>query len=100
MQNIQMILPVITKVLGRDFTPEVSMFFRARAAVGQSLNQEGQVFFQQNWPKLVDFMETDEGKVAISKFLDAWVESMIPKSITSSQPTTTTVQEQPQSTIS
>lgn len=81
MQNIHILIPVISKALGRDITNDVSLFFRARAAVGDSLNEEGQKVFAEHWPKLVDFMESQEGKQAISNFLDAWVISFQPKEV-------------------
>lgn len=73
--NIKELLPLLVNV------PEVQLFYRARAAVGVSLNNQGQEYVMQNWPKIPDFLETPEGKAAIVAFVNAWVQSSIPKSV-------------------
>jgi len=78
--NLQALLPLASQAVGRDLSVELNLFYRARAAVGSALTQEGQLFFSQNWPKLVDFMETPEGKKAVASLVDAWAQSFVPKS--------------------
>lgn len=79
--NIDVLLPVISKMIGRDLSKELNLFYRARAAVGASMDHATQVFFINNYPQIVDFMETEEGKKAIAAFIDSWVLSMIPKTV-------------------
>lgn len=79
--DINTILPVISKVMGRDLSVEVNLFYRTRAAIGASLNKQGQEFFVKNWPQAVDFMETPEGQKAVAAFINAWAQSLIPKTM-------------------
>lgn len=82
LDKIQTFLPILSNALGRDLSIELNMFFRARASIGSALNQQGQEFFIKNWPTIIDFMETPQGQKAISDFMDKWVASLIPPSIT------------------
>lgn len=77
--NIQQLLQVVSKALGRDFTPEVELFFRSRAAIGAALDSEGQAFFVANWRGIAEFMESADGKEAVELFMASWQESMKPK---------------------
>lgn len=81
MLPLQSLIPIASKALGRDLSIEANLFFRARAAVGSALSQEGQLFFMQNWPKLVDFMESPQGQKEIAKLMDAWARSLVPPSL-------------------
>lgn len=77
--SIDILIPVISKAFGRDLTPELNLFYRARASIGTALNEEGRKFFIQNYPQVVDFMESEEGQKAIAAFIDAWILSVVPK---------------------
>lgn len=79
--NIQMLLPVISKALGRDISVEVNLFYRTRAAIGASLNQQGQQFFAENWQHIPAFMETPAGRKASAQFINAWAASLIPQTL-------------------
>lgn len=70
--NLQILLPVLSKAIGRDLTPDAQLFFRARAAVGSALSPEGQEHFIANWRGIVDFMETEKGQAALRRFLGNW----------------------------
>lgn len=84
--NVDLLLPVISKAVGRDLSPYLNLFYRARAAIGTSLNPTGQKFFIENWPAVVDFMETPAGQKALTQFFNAWGESLKPPSLTSEPP--------------
>lgn len=75
------LLPILSNLVGRDLSKEANLFLRARDAIGQSLNKEGQEFFTENYPDIVRFMETPEGQKSIGQFMESWVASMVPKSI-------------------
>lgn len=77
--SIDLLVPVISKMVGRDLTKELNLFYRARAAIGQSLNNEGQILFINNYPQIVDFMESEEGQKALTKFFESWILSLVPK---------------------
>lgn len=79
--NLQLLLPVLSKAIGRDLQPDVELFYRSRAAVGTALNEQGQKFFIENWRGLADFMETPAGQEAIAAFVDAWVWSTVPETV-------------------
>lgn len=70
--DIRQLLRLGSQLLGRDYTPEVESFFRCREALGKSLNENGQRFVIQNWRGIADFMETNEGRAATQKFIEAW----------------------------
>lgn len=70
--NLALLVPIVSQAVGRDVTPDVEMFFRARAAVGSSLSPEGQRHFVANWRKLVDYMETEKGQASLRQFLGDW----------------------------
>ena len=73
--NLQLAIPVLSKLAGRDVSPEIAMFFRSRSAVGAALDAKGQEFFMNNWRALPDFMETPEGQIAIKQFVEQWAKS-------------------------
>lgn len=73
--NIALFLPVLSKALGRDLTPEANMFFRSRAAVGTVLDGNGREYFKKNWRDLPDFLETDLGKEKLKDLLETWIKS-------------------------
>lgn len=77
--NLQLLIPIASKAIGRDIGPDVNLFFRARAAVGTSLNPQGQQFFVENWRKLPDFMESPEGQAALATFMNSWAATLVPK---------------------
>ena len=79
--NLSTLLPLVSKFIGRDITPEVELFFRARSAIGKALNPEGQQFFVQNWQKMADFMESPAGQEATVDFMNAWAVSLLPKPV-------------------
>lgn len=79
--NLQVLVPVISKALGKDISGEVNLFFRARAAIGASLNPTGQEFFMKNWHSIPAFMETAAGRKATADFMNAWAASLFPKSL-------------------
>lgn len=83
--DIQTLLPLISKVVGRDVSREISLFYRGRSAIGNTLNQEGKTVFIEHWPKIVDFMETPDGQKAITTFLDSWAASLVPPTITAKE---------------
>lgn len=70
--SLDILLPVMSKAIGRDLNVELNLFYRGRAAIGKSLNEAGQKFFIENWKKVADFMETPEGDEAIKAFMLAW----------------------------
>lgn len=70
--NLALLLPIASQAVGRDLTPEVALFFRARAAIGASQDQEGRDYFARNWRGVVDFMESESGQEALRLFLDTW----------------------------
>lgn len=74
--NINQLLPLMTQVLGRDYTPEVNSFFSAREAVGKALNPAGQQFVINNWRIMAEFMHTPAGQAAIVAFIEAWAGHM------------------------
>lgn len=71
--NLQQLLPIASQFLGRDLTTELNTYQRSKAAIAGALNHEGQAFLQQYWPGIPDFLETQEGRKAVTDFLDAWV---------------------------
>lgn len=70
--NLALLLPIASQAVGRDLTPDVALFFRARAAIGASQDQEGRDYFARNWRGVVDFMESESGQAALRVFLDTW----------------------------
>jgi hypothetical protein len=74
--NLQEALPIINQLVGKDLTKELTLFYRARSAVGTSLLKDEQTVFIEHWPSIVDFMETREGQVAIYSFLSEWLETL------------------------
>lgn len=79
--SIQVLVPIISKAIGRDIGPDVDLFYRSRAAVGSALNQQGQQFFVQNWRGIADFMYTPAGKAAVAQFMNSWAASLLPKTM-------------------
>ena len=77
--SLDVVIPVVSRVVGRDISPDVEAFFRARAAIGSALNEEGQKLFQDNWRSIPEFMESAEGKAAIVAFLSEWAKTLAPK---------------------
>lgn len=73
--NIALFLPVLSKALGRDLTPEANMFFRSRAVIGTVLDDNGREYFKNNWRDLPDFLETDLGKEKLKDLLETWIKS-------------------------
>lgn len=73
--NFALFLPVLSKALGRDLTPEANMFFRSRAVVGTVLDDNGREYFKNNWRDLPDFLETDLGKEKLKDLLETWIKS-------------------------
>lgn len=78
----KILAPVLSKVTGRDIETDFARFFRARAAIGAALGPEDQEYFRLNWPAVIDFMETAEGKEAISAFVTAWQVAALEKELT------------------
>lgn len=70
--NLAALIPLASQMTGRDITPDVQLFFRARAAVGQALSPEGQDHFIKNWRGLVDYMESEAGQKSLKRFLGNW----------------------------
>lgn len=81
MLPIPTLVSLASKALNRDLSVEANLFFRARAAVGTALSREGQIFFMENWPKLVDFMESPQGQKEIAKLIDTWAQTLIPPTL-------------------
>lgn len=71
--SLAMLVPLVSQMLGRDVTPDVELFFRARSAVGQALTAEGRAYFVENWRSLADYMESEEGQQALQFFLEGWM---------------------------
>lgn len=76
--NVVELLPLISKALGRDLTPEAQLFFRARAAIGAALPDEDKELFAKNWRQVVDYMESAEGKKSIKTFINHWKKAVTP----------------------
>lgn len=81
LELLRPLLPSASQMVGRDLVADLNLFYRARAAVGECLNDQGKAFFIENWPKNVDFMESPEGKEAITAYLNAWAAYLAPKPI-------------------
>lgn len=79
--NLALLIPIASQAVGRDITPDVAMFFRARAAVGMAQDQKGRDYFARNWRKLVDFMESEQGQASLRQFLDDWMDDAAPKNM-------------------
>lgn len=77
--NLLLLVPVISHVVGRDIQPEVDLFFRARAAIGNAQDEAGKVHFVQHWREVVGFMETEAGQEALSRFLGEWMAATAPE---------------------
>lgn len=71
--NLEQLLPIASQFLGRDLSGELAAYQRSKAAIAGALNQEGQVFLQQYWRGIPDFLETQDGRKAVTDFLDAYV---------------------------
>lgn len=80
--NLETLIPLLSQVMGRDLSPELALFNRTKAAVGSCLNRQGQEFLTLNYKTIPDFMETVEGREATTAFLNAWVKSLLPATIT------------------
>lgn len=77
--NLALLLPIASQAVGRDLTPDVALFFRARAAIGASQDQEGRDYFARNWRGVVDFMESESGQEALRRFLGDWMLANAPE---------------------
>lgn len=76
--DMRIVVPLISQIVGKDISGEIDLFFRARASVGDALNDEGQKFFIANWRSMADFMGTEEGMKATSEFVQAWADKLNP----------------------
>lgn len=100
--SIEIYLPVISQLMGRDITPDYQMLIRARNAVGSTLNEQGQIYLTKNWRSFVEFMETTEGQDSIKMMIDMWIATKTPPSITAPDahvPAQPTPQENPPPTL-
>lgn len=77
--NLNILIPVISKIVGKDISEEVELFYRTRSAIGNSLSEESKIFFIQNWKSIADFMETEDGQKATADFVDSWTISKMVK---------------------
>ena len=83
--SLDILLPVMSRVVGRDLVEDYRLFTRASGAVDKSLSPHGREFFKQNWKTIIDFMETEDGRAAIVMFLELWAEHLTPKSIANTE---------------
>lgn len=95
--SLDVVIPVVSRVVGRDISPDVEAFFRARSAIGSALNEEGQKLFQDNWRSIPEFMESAEGKAAIVAFLSEWAKTLAPKINQNDQDARRIEEEKPES---
>lgn len=83
--NLELLIPVFSSILGRDLSREYDLFKRSGVALNNSMNDNGRAFFRQNWPSIVDFMESPEGQDALKMFLELWAEWLAKRAITAQE---------------
>lgn len=83
--NLDILIPVLSSVIGRDLTVEYDLFKRSGVALNNSMNDNGRAFFRQNWPTAIDFMESPEGQDALKMFLELWAEWLTKREITNQE---------------
>lgn len=75
--NPNLVIPIISKIIGKDISQEIDLFYRGRAAIGKTLSDPDKEFFIRNWPTIITYMESLEGSLALSAFLDKWKNSLV-----------------------
>jgi len=62
----------------------IAILASIKPVVGAALNIHQQLFVSQNYQELLQFINTDEGRVATRNFVDAWRKSKQPTTSTPS----------------
>lgn len=91
--SLDLLIPILSSMLGRDLSREYALFKRSGLALGRTMNDDGKAFFGKNWPSIVDFMETPEGQDALKMFLELWAEWLAKKAITAQEEQAQSAQE-------
>lgn len=69
-------ISVLSLVMGRDVSKEMSLFLDARLAFGKALSTEQQMFVSENWPRVDVFLASEKGRVATDLFVSEWQDAM------------------------
>lgn len=63
---------VLSALMGRDVSREMAALADMRAALGESLSKDQQVFVSAHWLSLADWLRTDAGREAARLVADEW----------------------------
>ena len=69
-------IQLVSALIGRDVSKEISLFFDARMALGKALSTEQQEFVSVHWPRVDAFLASEKGRQAADLFVSEWQDSM------------------------
>lgn len=69
------LIPALSAITGRDLGKDFEAIENFKSAIRGALPVEKQQFVSGNLHTLVDFLKTEEGKIALQTFVDDWESS-------------------------